>query len=217
MPGAHRLAAGQAIHGLGLTRAWSVERQAPDGCSLLLDLGGLWPLGGRARQEISLLDAGIEMSIELEATGAAFPAGAGWHPWFRCDAFDGCEPSVTLRSGTMYELGPDSIPTGALIDVDAAHDLRDGPALGDRRIDACYAAVSDPIVVRWGSFELNVTSSANVRYAVVYTPEHAFCVEPQTCAIDAFNLAARGVEGTGVVVVERSKPFVAWTRWTWRE
>jgi hypothetical protein len=58
-------------------------------------------------------------------------------------------------------------------------------------------------------------SSSEVTHAVVYTPEHAVCVEPQTCANDAFNLDARGVEGTGVTIVEPGRPLVATTIWRW--
>ena len=44
--------------------------------------------------------------------------------------------------------------------------------------------------VCWDDIELRMTSSENVRHAIVYTPERAVCVEPQSCAIDAFNLDA---------------------------
>jgi len=58
-------------------------------------------------------------------------------------------------------------------------------------------------------------SSANVTHAVVYTPKHAVCIEPQTCAPDAFNLAAQGVEGAGLVVVDERHPLIATTTWRW--
>jgi hypothetical protein len=41
-------------------------------------------------------------------------------------------------------------------------------------------------------------------------------VEPQTCAPDAFNLAARGLEGTGLGVVDAGHPLVVESAWRWR-
>jgi galactose mutarotase-like enzyme len=57
--------------------------------------------------------------------------------------------------------------------------------------------------------------SPELSHAVVYTAGHAFCLEPQTCAIDAFNLHERGVEGTGTVVVAPGRPLVATSVWRW--
>jgi galactose mutarotase-like enzyme len=58
--------------------------------------------------------------------------------------------------------------------------------------------------------------SPNVTHAVVYTPARAVCIEPQTCAIDAFNLEAQGIEGAGAIVVEPGRPLIASTTWRWR-
>jgi galactose mutarotase-like enzyme len=61
-----------------------------------------------------------------------------------------------------------------------------------------------------------MTQSPNVAHAVVYTPPEDVCLEPQTCAPDAFNLLAQGIEGVGVAIVEPGRPLVAETRWRWR-
>jgi hypothetical protein len=50
----------------------------------------------------------------------------------------------------------------------------------------------------------------------VYTPKHAVCIEPQTCAPDAFNLAAQGMPGAGMAVVDERHPLVATTVWRWK-
>ena len=95
-------------------------------------------------------------------------------------------------------------------------DLRGGPQLGARRLDDFYGGVAEPMTVRWGDLRLTMRSSANVGHAVVYTRSpRGFCVEPQTCVPDAFNLAARGVAGTGLMVVEPDRPLVAETVWEW--
>ena len=69
--------------------------------------------------------------------------------------------------------------------------------------------------IRWGDIELVMEQSRNLGHAVVYTPPEAFCVEPQTCAIGAFNLAARGFERSGVTTVTSEDPLIASTTWRW--
>jgi galactose mutarotase-like enzyme len=58
--------------------------------------------------------------------------------------------------------------------------------------------------------------SANVEHVVVYTPPHALCIEPQTCAIDAFNLASRGAANAGLRIVDEDHPLEASSMWRWR-
>ena len=58
-------------------------------------------------------------------------------------------------------------------------------------------------------------SSPNVTHAVIYTPKQAVCIEPQTCAPDAFNLAAQGIAGAGMAVVDARHPLSATTTWRW--
>lgn len=202
---------GHALHGLGAQRAWTVDEETDRTCVLSLDLGAAgWPLGGTATQRYEATGSGVTMEIELRARDAAYPAGAGWHPWFRRNV-SGSEARIALDAGSYYELDV-MIPTGRVLPVDATRDLRDGPALGDRRLDDCYRDVRSPIVVSWGDVSVEMRRDAGTSHAVVYTPEHAVCVEPQTCAIDAFNLAARGIDA-GVRIVAPGRPFVARSEW----
>ncbi len=161
-----------------------------------------------------MLDDGIAQRIELYATRGAFPAGVGWHPWFRRDVRPGHDVRVLVDADQHYET-VDMIPTGWLKPAVGEHDLRRGEPLARRRLDACYRHPRGSLRIRWGGIELRMEQSPNVAHAVVYTPAHAVCVEPQTCAIDAFNLAAQGIDGTGVALVEPGSPLVAGTTWRW--
>jgi galactose mutarotase-like enzyme len=113
-----------------------------------------------------------------------------------------------------YEL-VDHIPAGRIVPVEGEYDLRQYTPLGDRRLDDCYRCPAGTQRLRWGDLELWIESSESVGHAVVYTPEHAVCLEPQTCAVDAFNLASGGFEGTGMAVIEPGRPLVATTTWRW--
>jgi galactose mutarotase-like enzyme len=205
---------GHAIHGFGFDRAWLVEWSTADTCRLMLDFGDAWPFGGRAVQELRLQDDGIVQRIELHATERTFPGGAGWHPWFRGDVRRGVEARVCVLARHAYET-ENEIPTGRLVTVSGDSDLRDSPGLGDRRLDTCYRLIDPTMRIRWGDIELVMEQSPNIGHAVVYTPPEAFCVEPQTCSIDAFNLAAAGFDRSGMAVVTAARPLVATTTWHW--
>lgn len=206
---------GHALHGRACYLPWTVEAATASSCRLSVAFDSAWPFGGRAVQRIDVRDDGIDLRIELQATGAAFPAGAGWHPWFRRDVRPGHDVRVLVDANRVYE-ADGMIPTGWLLPAAGERDLRGYPALGRRRLDACYRHPRGRLRIDWGDVELTMTQSANVTHAVVYTPREALCVEPQTCATDAFNLEAQGIAGAGVAVVEPGRPLVARTSWRWR-
>ena len=204
-----------ALHGTGFDRPWIIEAASRRTCRLSLAFDDRWPFGGRASQEFKVLDDGIAQRIEIHGTRGAFPAGAGWHARFRRDVRPGHDVRVLVDADQFYET-VDLIPTGRLKAATGPHDLRRGDALSDRRIDACYRQPHGELRIAWGDVELRMEGSPNVTHAVVFTPARDVCVEPQTCAPDAFNLAAQGIEGAGMCVVERGRPLVASTVWRWR-
>ncbi len=204
-----------AIHGVTFDRPWAVEAVSRTSCRIAIALDERWPFGGRAVQSFELRDDGIDQRIEVHATSAPFPAGAGWHARFRRDVRPGRAVRLRVDASHYYET-VEMIPTGWLKPSLGEHDLRRGEPLGDRRIDACYRAPAGELVIAWGDVELTMKQSPNVAHAVVYTPPEDVCVEPQTCAPDAFNLAAQGIEGAGVAIVEPGRPLVAETSWRWR-
>jgi galactose mutarotase-like enzyme len=205
---------GHAIHGLVLDRPWSVDAATTTSCAISVLFDARWPFGGGASQTFVVRDDGIDLRIEVEADAAAFPAGAGWHPWFRRDVRSGVDPRVLVDAAEIYEHEA-QIPTGVLLPAAGEADLRSYPALGDRRLDTCYRRPRGAMKLRWADIELVMTSSDNMRHAVVYTPERAVCVEPQTCAIDAFHLDERRLFDAGTFIVEPGRPLVASTSWRW--
>jgi len=208
-------AEGNALHGLGPFQPWRVESSTAAACAISTSFDCRWPFGGRAVQTFAVADTAITQRIELHATRASFPAGVGWHPWFRRDVRPGAAMRVTVDASHRYETDA-MIPTGWLLRATGDHDLRSGPAIGSRRLDTCYRHPRGDLRVRWDDLELTMRSSPNVGHAVVYTSPRGVCVEPMTAAIDAFNLLAQGIQGVGVQIVRPGRPLVATTRWSWR-
>jgi aldose 1-epimerase len=121
---------------------------------------------------------------------------------------------LRLPAARRYILD-EGIPTGELVEPQGAYDLRAGPALGDRRLDDCYTALDGPVRIEWGTLALTMTIDCPVPHVQVFTPDYAFCVEPQTCAPDAFNLAAKGAVGDGMAIAAPGRAVAIESRWTW--
>lgn len=204
-----------ALHGRAVYQRWTVDSQLSSACRLSCDFDAGWPFRGRVAQEIEVRDNGIWQRIEVHAApGERFPAGVGWHPWFRRDLRPGHDVRVLVDADRVYETA-EMIPTGWLPRTKGDLDLRGYPALAARRLDTCYRHPRGRLRIRWDDIELTMTSSPNVTHAVVYAPPHAVCIEPQTCAPDAFNLAAQGVPGAGMTIVDTGHPLIATTTWRW--
>ncbi len=203
-----------ALHGLGIGATWRIEEITDASCMMSLAFADAWPFGGRALQRITLRNDGIDLTIELHADARTYPAGAGWHPWFRRDVRGGSDVVITVDADDVYELDA-MAPTGRLLPVDSERDLRSGARISDRRLDDCYHCPRGELRIAWGDLSLTMRNSQNVTHAVVYTPAQAVCVEPQTCAIDAFNLTSRGIAHAGTAIVTPAAPLVARTSWRW--
>jgi aldose 1-epimerase len=203
-----------ALHGFGVSLAWRLERHDASSCRLSLGFDGEWEFGGRAVQEIAVEDDAIVLRLEVHATKPGLmPAGAGWHPWFRRDLGRGAPARILVDAERTYETA-DMIPTGWLRRAVGEDDLRRFAAAPTRTLDACYRHAR-AVAIAWGNVELRMESSSNLGHAVVHTPPRGICLEPQTCAPDAFNLAAQGIDGCGMAVVAPGRPLVATSTWRW--
>lgn len=203
-----------AIHGRVLNRAWSVERQDDSSVDLSCAFDGGWPWQGSAWQRFELTGDRLTMRLEVRSVGEAFPAGCGWHPWFRRDAFGADGVRVRLAANRRYIL-LEQLPTGETVRPAGDFDLSPGEALGDRKLDDCYADMDGPVTIDWGPVMLRMTVECPEPHVQVHTPPEAFCIEPQTCSPDAINLAARGLEGTGFAVAQPGRPVSIVSAWEW--
>jgi galactose mutarotase-like enzyme len=131
----------------------------------------------------------------------------------------GRDVRLTVPAKERYLL-EENIPTGEVVPVAGEFDLRGGPPLDDRRLDDCYRGIEGPIRIDWGRLQLDLSMDGDAAglapHVQVYTPPQAFCVEPQTCAPDAFNLAESGFEGGGVLVTAPGRRAEFGMTWRWR-
>ena len=164
-------AAPHAIHGTVYRRAWRVDH---DG-SIMTELGPDWPFPGQARQRFELAPGALRCTLEVHADATAMPVTAGFHPWFAGPV------ELDVHPGQQYRRDAEGIPDGSLVPPEP------------RPWDDCFVELEgDPRL----TFEdgLTMTVSSDAGHWVIYTPEHAVCVEPQTGPPDGPNLAPHIVE-----------------------
>lgn len=167
---------GHAIHGLGFSRPWQIDRLDAAAARLALALphDGYWPFGGIAMLDLQLEAHALQMRLSVQAGEQAMPAVLGWHPWFRKP--DG----LLFTPRAMYPRDGEGIATLPCV----------APTTGPW--DDCFIADSDITLIRGGQ-RLRLRSDHD--HWVVYdgTP-HATCVEPQSGPPDGFTLAPHRLE-----------------------
>ncbi len=202
-----------AIHGAGFDQSWQVDQADDRSVELSLPVEpDRWPFGGRLRQRLNLSPGSLAFEATFTA-GEPSPAGLGWHPWFRREPGEALE--VTVLADRRLELDTGRIPSGRILAVERAYDLRRGPRLGGRRLDDVYVGASSPAIVRWPDLELRLEFGPPVTSIVVFSPPGSVCVEPATAWPDAIRLAGDGMIGTGLVELEAGQELRAEMTWHW--
>jgi aldose 1-epimerase len=210
-----------AIHGFACRRPWRVLAHGADGTSAWVQGAFRCSLDDPASRPLWPADHEIQITYRLgsrwllvEAVvrnpdSVPLPFGLGYHPYFRVPVGDAgqledCVVTVPARSYWQLE---DNLPTGERRPVDTARDLNRPRPFGELNFDDVLTDLpattwgEDGLVERGtmqgtGGTRLRLRCAPAFRELVVFTPPHrqAFCIEPYTCATDAVNLQACGIE-----------------------
>jgi len=208
-----------AIHGTVRDREWRVVASTTSSATLDASLTSPWPSRGTVTYEVSLDGPSLRQSLTVEAAEGEqpFPAGFGWHPWFRQDIGTGPPQVRVPGQKTAWELEEDFSATGRQLEPEQSVDLRSGLVAEPGEINQCMRIdPGSPAAIEWpDAIRLEIRSSPEVAHLIVYATEESVCVEPETCTINAFRLAAEGIGDTGTVEVRPGQPLSGWTRWSW--
>jgi len=191
-----------AIHGQGWQHPWTVAEAGADRAVLdfAYRIAGT-PFDYRARQILALGDHGLDLTLEVTNAGAGpMPAGLGMHPYFVRT------PGVTLRAriAHVWLMDERSIPTRPA-PLPADWDFARAPRVADLAMDHCFDGWDGRAELHWPETGVTLAIEAEPLFGhlVIYIPpgQDFFCVEPVSHVNDGFNLADRGVVGTGVRVL----------------
>ena len=193
------------------------DATAATACRMSAQLTQPWPFRGSVHMDAALDGPSLVQTLTVEAAEGErrFPAGFGWHPWFHRN-LGGGDVSIRANVQKVWVVEDDMTATGETRDPSGPADLRSGlvPEIGS--LDTCFSIEPESAVeLKWPEITLTLTSSRALSHLVVFTPEHAVCVEPQTCAKDAIRLQREGISGAGTVFVSPGKPLTGRTVWTW--
>ncbi|HSU44826.1 MAG TPA: aldose 1-epimerase [Casimicrobiaceae bacterium] len=211
-----------AIHGVGWQRAWTVADAFPCHARLTLhhDAQGenarAWPWPFAATQAFHLADvaagehphaASLVVTLTLKNTsGAAFPFGLGFHPFFPKEA----ATRLCFEAERVWESDATQLPR-TLVDVPAQWQFGHGRALDAIALDNVFTGWgrSATLVDDARSTTVRIDADRALAYAVVYAPANAdfVAIEPVTHETDAFNRSAAGATGTGMRVLPPGAAF----------
>lgn len=192
------------LHGEGWQAQWRVESQSENAVSLSFEHNGKsgFPFAYRAMESFSLENNILKVVLKLTNTGGIpMPCGLGVHPYFpKTD-----DAVVTFKTRTVWAhegLTLTDKPVKTPPDLQFSNGIK--PV--DVTLDTCFGGCDGKITIDYPEQKrkLTITAQSDFNHTVVWTPqgEDFFCVEPVTNANDAFNLASRGITGTGIKTLE---------------
>lgn len=192
-----------ALHGFGQFAPWTVELQEAD-CVVMRYVHGEgehgWPWAFEAVQMIEANAQGARLSMRIaNRSSSAMPVGFGFHPYF--DAQE-AELHTTTHWRHEAEIAIEPTPERPVPlherEVEGYTRYLSG---WDRRATLRYA----------DGRTLELTADDPLNHVVVHCPAGAayLCVEPVSHVSDGFNLAANGLSGTGVAVIEPGSEIAA--------
>lgn len=188
------------IHGDGWKAKWTVEKETPTSVTLSLshkkeDNG--FPFAYRAILKYELKENILKVTTELTNQSVLpMPCGFGLHPFFPKTPH--VELAFSGKSVWYHENDPITRP----YPIPQEWSFEKAKPLGNDVFDTCFGGFDGAVSVRWPKRGLTLQIKADdiFGHLVLYAPYRKgfFCVEPCTMAPDAFNLASRGIIGTGI-------------------
>ena len=204
------------IHGLVLDRVWQYTQPVIDSDSVsvttYIDMNSQtphyagYPFDSRLSLTYTLTAHGISIMYHVQNKGDKdLPFGFALHPYFLTPS--GKQHTlVSLPADNVMEADLDLLPTGRLLDVNTTmyemFDLRAPTPVANLKLDHVYTKLHTgmPAIIthQHEGIQLSISSSDDFTHIVIYTGGGSdtpyFCVEYQTCAIDAINLHNQGLE-----------------------
>lgn len=184
-------------HGAGHLRQWQGEQTSPTSATMTLEYApdADWPWPFTARQTYMLGDDRLDVALSITNNSEVqFPAGLGWHPYFLW--VKGCRIRHDAR--IRWLTTPDTRATGKRLPVSGRNPRTDFLS------DWSRASLTYPDGLR-----LEISGSAGLGHLVTHRPpsDAYACIEPVSHVGDGFNLAERGIPGTGTIVLQPGAIF----------
>ena len=201
---------GETIHGDVRNRAFRVTRVSDQQLECRLDSRDFadanFPFSYTVTVTYALEGTICRTAITLENVGnIAMPAGFGFHPYFvRRFAGSISDPLLEFSATGYYVTDAQTIPTEGAHGLTADLDFSSAKNACAAPLDTVFSGWGGRAALTWDQHCLELTASDVFTHFVAFNgaPDGTIALEPVTHATDGFNLLARGVENTGVRILE---------------
>lgn len=185
-----------AIHGLVLSKRFTVIEHEPHRLLLECEFGADWPALGGLRCEWALDERCLTTEVTCFSNSTEFPAVLGWHPWFRREVA-GAQAAWTTDCQEMLIRGTDSLPNGERGTIDRKLGQFDDVLTGGHHAS-----------IEWPGFARLDIENSQPWFVVFDQLPRFICVEPQTGPAD--GLSGRHAP---IALVTPDQPLVMRTQW----
>jgi aldose 1-epimerase len=179
-----------------------------------------WPFRFRATLDVVLREGRVALELAVvNQSGRPMPVGLGLHPYFRLPFEDGKREDylLTIPAHERWIVDNQVLPTGKRALLRDVENWAEGRRLYSTiKLDDLFGDLERTgrrgetvASLQWllGERRLEIAGGDTVRHWQVYTPPRdSIAIEPQTCSIDAFNLAAQGVD-SGMKILAPDETF----------
>ncbi len=200
----HSNEAGDPMNGDGWKKSWNVDEASADKVKMSYKHDGKsgFPYPYSAEQTIEVKDNIVR--VTLTATNdfeLPMPVGFGYTPFFpKTDDVEICckNKSVWSHEGFMSIGKPYKTP------IDWS--FEEIHPLGDTEFDTCFGGFDGKITIKYptSNLKIEINGEDDFHHLFMYHKkgDDYFTVAPSTNVQDAFNLAARGIIGSGIKTLE---------------
>ncbi len=203
-----------ALHGVGWIRPWDVTAAGSDHAAFELRHDGEgWPFPFRASLSVELSEAALVIGMMIENTGPMdCPVGLGLHP-----IFAGRDIRLLAEAAVVWEIGDDKLFKGKSACRPPWDFGRDGAPLRGTHLEHGFSDWDGRFELVWPERDskLVVTATEPLRHLIIYSKAYRdeadgfVCVEPVSQSVDAFNLHAGGIKGTGTRTLQPRESLAA--------
>ncbi len=195
------------IHGDAWKSEWQVKTHTPTHAVLTMvhDKQNGFPFPYTATVSYKLNKNKLDIQLKVDNPGLLpMPCGLGIHPFFLKEA----DTELKFNTKTVWAHESDPI-FDKPYETPEKWSFKEKKAIKKMEFDTCFGGFDGEAEISWPGKKMSVRILTDEQFGhiVLYAPKGKdfVCLEPCTNASNAFNLAARGVIGTGIKSVGPSQ------------
>ncbi len=193
-----------ALNGDGWKKTWNVDESSVSSVTMSYSHDGLtgFPYPYSVSQKIEIVGNKVKFTVSVTNNfELPMPVGFGFNPYFNKTP----DVMLQLRNRTVWS-HEGLISISKPYKTPADWNFEKEKSFDDTEFDTCFGGYDGKLSIRYPSsgIKVELNSEDDFHHAFIYnrTSNDYFVVAPSTNAQDAFNIAAKGVIGSGIKTLE---------------